>query len=909
MFKKIISCVVLALCFSCSFGQNKNIAATRAYCDHNRTIAAQDAVTQLKPALEDYIVDEVDRVSRSFVTNAYPVPIPITNTIYQITDNVISNRTIYETTNVLVYSQYSFITNQYYSVNNTTNFVVNVVTNVNAIIEQTTNFVYTHTYTTNMYPGPFNAITSKTANIESLHVTKDLTFGSDSTASMGSIDISGDVSIDGYITDVKGITANSIGTGALSVYGNSTFNNDVNVSGNVTLNNGDINSVSNMSAKNKITIGTRVNDRTVIERGSITADSITASSINGKEYDSINMNANVYINGDTFINGDIFGSENSYMWMDDTFATFFALNVNNLSVDGTLDFYGDSFSASNIIVQSIHNDKPYSNIKNNVIDINSKLNINALMNVNDTATFNNGLSVNGGISVDAVYSSGRNFITNIYTDLDIGKNLNVSQKIKSRDAEFGYVTAQSLDIEGTITASDLIITNETRFGPVTVRSPFTVSSVGAGLDERDVSFNDVNVTFYRSPIKLIGTDDTNIDIEIQTTKIKIVTNHFDVVGADLKIDKDAGDRGGSITSHELKTTTITSSTINNSGSIYANSMIATNITANRINVNNKTLLDSDGSIALNFDGGLDDIIIDNDGIEVKGNRDIVNVSPASASSGGKILTDHIETVNNGAVNILKGTTNADELNVSGGVSIGNGVAVEGNIVTDGNVEAINGIVKCTALQTDNLITTNVLYANFLNIKVLSSETNYIGQTTIHDQHTVDSNNQPSTIGVVETDLVKADTIDANNIILDNEKSFDINKLNTASLQVTNTTKGIMYQHTYDYQTQTYTNINVVAEQGLKNGLTVDAPVFLTGTASTGSAYLKPFWVYVEGEAEPIPMIIRFKRKSTDSNSTDNGILIPTFYDATQYNVQPDGSLQHAFYYTYPYNHLIGEDYE
>jgi hypothetical protein len=149
MLKKIVSCIALAFLCSCSFGQNKNIAATRAYCDHNRTVAATEAVSQLKPVLEDYIVDEVDRVSRSFVTNAYPVPIPITNTIYQITDNVISNRTIYETTNVLVYSQYSFTTNEYFNIYHITNYYssyTSIYTNYFS-----TNLTYDISIVTNLY--------------------------------------------------------------------------------------------------------------------------------------------------------------------------------------------------------------------------------------------------------------------------------------------------------------------------------------------------------------------------------------------------------------------------------------------------------------------------------------------------------------------------------------------------------------------------------------------------------------------------------------------------------------------------------------------------------------------------------------------------------------------------------------
>lgn len=895
MFKKIISGIALAFLCSCSFGQNKNIAATRAYCDHNRTIAAQDAVTQLKPALEDYIVDEVDRVSRSFITNAYPVPIPITNTIYQTIDNVISNRVIYETTNVLVYSEYSFVTNSYYNIYNNTNVTVNITTNNISVIERTTNYIHNNVYisVTNMYPGPFSAITTGIANVESLYVTKDLTFGSDSTASMGSVNISGDVSIDGNISQTE-----QINTGRIVVDNDSLLKGDVDIYGDLNLYNKNINSVSNLTVNKKITVGTKANNKTVIEDGSIENETITTSYINGDYYNGLTIGSTTYFEEDVAIEGNIDGNSNGdrqYICLNNAQANLWSLTLDNLFVNNILSFKGGSFSTSNLVVKSIHNDKPYTDLTRNKISVDSQLDINAQLNINDTAVFNNGFNVNGGISADVVYLTGKNFITNIYTDLDIGRNLNVSQKIKSRDAELGYVTAQSLDVEGTITASNLNLTNNINFGSMTVRTPFTVTSTSTPLNQRDATFEDVNVTFYRSPIKLIGTDDTNIDIGIQTTKIKIVTNHFDVVGADLKIDRDASDKGGKITSHELKTTTITSSTINNSGSIYANSMMATNVTANRVNVNNKTLLDSDGSIALNFDGGLDDIIIDNDGIEMKGNRTLSTVSENS-SSGGKIITDHIETVNDSAVNILHGnTTVMQDMNIYGGLN------VSGQIVANGNIES-KGIVKCQAIQANDIISTNVLYANYLNIKSLSSKTNYVGNTTIYDRITVDLNNQQSTIGVVKTDLVESDTIDVKNVIFDN--------LNTSSLQVTNITKGIMYQVSYDYQGAVITNKNLVAEHGLKDGLTIDSPVFLTGTASTSSAFLKPFWVYVEGKAEPIPMVIRFRRKSADSFNANYGILEPTFYDVTQYNLQPDGTLEFNYMHdAYPFNYTRGEDYD
>lgn len=84
-----------------AMAQTRNIAATREYCDHNRTVAAQEAVVTLRPELQTMVVDEVDRVSQSFVTNAYPVPVPVTNTIYKYTETIATNYTYTIQTNII----------------------------------------------------------------------------------------------------------------------------------------------------------------------------------------------------------------------------------------------------------------------------------------------------------------------------------------------------------------------------------------------------------------------------------------------------------------------------------------------------------------------------------------------------------------------------------------------------------------------------------------------------------------------------------------------------------------------------------------------------------------------------------------------------------------------------------------
>lgn len=101
LIKSFLIIIYLSFCSICTFGQTRNIAATRAYCDHNRTVAAQEAVVILRPELQNMVVDEVDRVSQSFVTNAYPVPVPVTNTIYKYTETIATNYTYTIQTNII----------------------------------------------------------------------------------------------------------------------------------------------------------------------------------------------------------------------------------------------------------------------------------------------------------------------------------------------------------------------------------------------------------------------------------------------------------------------------------------------------------------------------------------------------------------------------------------------------------------------------------------------------------------------------------------------------------------------------------------------------------------------------------------------------------------------------------------
>ena len=99
-------------------------AATRAYCDNNRNIAVQMTTQNLSTNLPIIVSQEVAKVSQSFVTNAYPVPVPVTNTVY--VDTVISNQIIYQTTQTEVYATYAFTTNTYIM-----NFITNIVTVTN----------------------------------------------------------------------------------------------------------------------------------------------------------------------------------------------------------------------------------------------------------------------------------------------------------------------------------------------------------------------------------------------------------------------------------------------------------------------------------------------------------------------------------------------------------------------------------------------------------------------------------------------------------------------------------------------------------------------------------------------------------------------------------------------------------
>lgn len=112
-------------------------AATRAYCDNNRNIAVQMTTQNLSTNLPVIVSQEVAKVSQSFVTNAYPVPVPVTNTVY--VETVVSNQIIYQTTQAEVYATYAFTTNIY--VNSTTNIYVTETTNITTDIDFSTNII------------------------------------------------------------------------------------------------------------------------------------------------------------------------------------------------------------------------------------------------------------------------------------------------------------------------------------------------------------------------------------------------------------------------------------------------------------------------------------------------------------------------------------------------------------------------------------------------------------------------------------------------------------------------------------------------------------------------------------------------------------------------------------------------
>ena len=103
-------------------------AATRAYCDNNRNIAVQMTTQNLSTNLPIIVSQEVSKVSQSFVTNAYPVPVPVTNTVY--VDTVISNQIIYQTTQTEVYATYSFTTNTYVNISSYTNIETFAISNI-----------------------------------------------------------------------------------------------------------------------------------------------------------------------------------------------------------------------------------------------------------------------------------------------------------------------------------------------------------------------------------------------------------------------------------------------------------------------------------------------------------------------------------------------------------------------------------------------------------------------------------------------------------------------------------------------------------------------------------------------------------------------------------------------------------
>lgn len=115
--------------------------ATRAYCDHNVDIAVSRSTLNIQTNLPSIVSQEVELVSQRFVTNAYPVPIPVTNTVY--VDTVISNQIIYQTTQTEVYATISYNTNVY--VNIYTNTYFEYITNINVQVE--TNYV---NFTTNV---------------------------------------------------------------------------------------------------------------------------------------------------------------------------------------------------------------------------------------------------------------------------------------------------------------------------------------------------------------------------------------------------------------------------------------------------------------------------------------------------------------------------------------------------------------------------------------------------------------------------------------------------------------------------------------------------------------------------------------------------------------------------------------
>lgn len=56
----IITC--LSFCSICTFGQNRNIAATRAYCDNNMVIATQNAIANITPLINDVVDSAVENV-------------------------------------------------------------------------------------------------------------------------------------------------------------------------------------------------------------------------------------------------------------------------------------------------------------------------------------------------------------------------------------------------------------------------------------------------------------------------------------------------------------------------------------------------------------------------------------------------------------------------------------------------------------------------------------------------------------------------------------------------------------------------------------------------------------------------------------------------------------------------------
>jgi hypothetical protein len=136
---------IMSLCTSYIFlsvqfdvlAQSSSPAATRAYCDNNRNISVQMAVQNISTNLQPMVSQEVERVSKSFVTNAYPVPVPVTNTVY--VETVVSNQIIYQTTQTEVYATYAFMTNIY--VNSTTNIYVTETTNITTDIDFSTNII------------------------------------------------------------------------------------------------------------------------------------------------------------------------------------------------------------------------------------------------------------------------------------------------------------------------------------------------------------------------------------------------------------------------------------------------------------------------------------------------------------------------------------------------------------------------------------------------------------------------------------------------------------------------------------------------------------------------------------------------------------------------------------------------